>query len=36
MVINMLITEKKEKAEYDNLSPFTAKSAESKGWDVPE
>ena len=36
MVINMLIREKKEKAEYDNLSPFAAKSAESKGREVPE
>ncbi|MBR3262736.1 MAG: deoxyguanosinetriphosphate triphosphohydrolase, partial [Lachnospiraceae bacterium] len=32
----MLIREKKEKAEYDNLSPFAAKSAESKGREVPE
>ncbi|MBR7076162.1 MAG: deoxyguanosinetriphosphate triphosphohydrolase, partial [Lachnospiraceae bacterium] len=37
MVINhMLIREKKEKAEYENLSPFASKSAESKGREVPE
>ncbi len=37
MVIDsMLIREKKEKAEYDNLSPFAAKSAQSKGREIPE